>query len=208
VLGWRTRRLSATGATIALLLLLLSSCTSEDPSGDAAPVGSDPVESGETRGQDEVAAVGEPQTKLERARVEAQLRFARCMRRQGLDFPDPRPQPDGSFLHEPPENPAARAAYDRAGAICVKHFDAIRGVEMTPAERRELAKAIDRDREFARCMRAKGYGWPDPIPAEGGFRDDDLAAAGIDADDPQVVRDERDCMRRVGQPVPPDGSAR
>jgi hypothetical protein len=147
-------------------------------------------------------SVGEPRTKLERARVDAQLKFARCMRKQGLDFPDPRPQPDGSYLHEPPADPGERAAYNRAGATCVKHFDAIRGVEMTPAERRELAEAIDRDRAFARCMRERGYRWPDPIPAEGGFRVDDLEAAGIDADDPRVARDERVCMRRAGQPVP------
>ena len=174
----------------ALVLVVLSGCGGED--GLRGPSGAD--------------SVGQPRTKLERARAEAQLGFARCMRMQGLDFPDPRPQPDGSYFHEPPDDPGERAAYNRAGAKCVKHFDAIRDVGMTPAERRELAEAIDRDRVFARCMRAKGYPWPDPIPTEGGFRGEDLEAAAIDPEAPRISRDERACMRRAGQPVPPDTS--
>jgi hypothetical protein len=194
--------------TVSLLLVaLLAGCAGDDDAGTGderlAAAGGGGGRGADTPPREELPAANSPRTKLERARVKAQLNFARCMREQGLDYPDPRPNPDGSYFHEPPEDPAARAEYERAGAICVKHLDAIADVEMTPSERRELAEAIDRDREFARCMRDKGYPWPDPIPSDGGFRVDEIEAAGIDPDSPRVESDERDCMRVAGQPVPP-----
>jgi hypothetical protein len=204
--GMRTAFLLRRTATLAVLVLVAGCGGGDDGAeraGAAAGTSGGSRATAESGQRDDLPAANAPKTKLERARVEAQLKFARCMREQGLDFPDPRPNPDGSYAHEPPDDPAARAEYERAGAVCVKHFDAIRDVELTPAERRELAEAIDRDRVFARCMRDRGYAWPDPIPDEGGFRVDEIEAAGIDPESPRVERDERACMRRAGQPVPP-----
>jgi hypothetical protein len=138
------------------------------------------------------SAVLETRTPHERAVDDAQLAFARCMRTQGIDFPDPERRADGSYFHEPPPE-GQQAAYNRATDRCGVHFDRVNLVPMTAEERRELEEAIERDRQASGCMRRKGYDWPDPIPDQGAWYDDDLEAAGIDPDDPVVMRELAEC---------------
>jgi hypothetical protein len=45
-------------------------------------------------------------------------------------------------------------------------------------------------------MRDRGYSWPDPIPGEGAWYDDDLRSRGIDPDRPAVQRDLAACFAR------------
>ena len=95
-----------------------------------------------------------------RAMADAQAAFARCMRAQGVDFPDPRPG-GGGFELDPVSNPGLERRIEEAEAGC-------------EAERRAIAAAAprlsarDRRREleiglrYARCMREQGQQVPDP----------------------------------------------
>jgi hypothetical protein len=143
----------------------------------------------------------EEQTPRERAIARAQLRHARCMRNQGIDFPDPQPDEYGRYYHEPPPDGPAREAYEAAGAICVKHLDAIADVPLTPEEQRELAAAIERDRRITQCLRDRGLPWPDPIPEQGAWYDDEVEAAGIDWEAPHVRQAVQACEARFPDPA-------
>jgi hypothetical protein len=178
-------------------VLLLAACARDvgrPAAGGAAapPPPDDPVEASPLR---------EEQTLRERAIARAQLRHARCMRNQGIDFPDPQPDEYGRYYHEPPPEGPAREAYEAAGAICVKHFDAIADVPLTPEEQREFAAALERDRRITQCLRDRGLPWPDPIPGQGAWYDDDVEAAGIDWEAPHVRRAVQACEARFPDPA-------
>jgi hypothetical protein len=99
---------------------------------------------------------------------EALLAYARCMRDQGLDFPDPTPLPGGEmgFSSESLEH-LAPALLDRAFAVCGDRLDPIQGEPPSPDEE---ARWLDAVVEYARCMREHGIrDLPDPrVDYDGG----------------------------------------
>ena len=115
----------------------------------------------EPRGAGGVTAVGG------QAMVEAQAAFARCMRAQGVDFPDQRPG-GGGFALDPGANPGLERRIAKAEAKCAKERRAVAGAapKLSAEDRRRQLEAGLR---YARCMREHGQQVPDPrASAEGG----------------------------------------
>jgi hypothetical protein len=95
---------------------------------------------------------------------EGALKFARCMRGEGIDFPDPRKQTNGLVRvggpGQNPNDPRTRAAAEKCG----KHLERGGGEAPDPAQQ---AKFQDAFVKYARCMRAEGVDVPDPKPGQG-----------------------------------------
>ena len=97
------------------------------------------------------------------------LRFADCMRANGVDFPDPVVEADGTVtfgfhpgtgggsaeLGRDPDLPAARDA-------CVHLLEGLSFGPGSGASRFEVTESEDTLLEFARCMRANGVDMGDP----------------------------------------------
>ena len=95
------------------------------------------------------------------------LKFARCMRGEGVDFPDPKKEGSGLVkvgggTGQNPDDPRTRAAVDKCG----KHLQQGGGDAPDQAQQ---AKFQDAFVKYARCMRAKGVDVPDPKPGAGGM---------------------------------------
>ena len=91
--------------------------------------------------------------------IDAQLAFARCMRKQGLDFPDP--GADAAREFDPASQGVKETRLEQAEANCRKELEAVRDA----APRRspdDLASDRERTLSFARCMREHGQDVPDP----------------------------------------------
>jgi len=102
---------------------------------------------------------------------QAGLDFARCMREQGVDMPDPEVGERGMVMvgprraeGEPGGDQRPPAGFEEAHRACA-HFleDMIQDdhAKPDPAEQ-------DRALEFARCMRENGVDMPDPDFSDGG----------------------------------------
>ena len=115
-------------------------------------------------GEDPTSASGNAAAK-EKVR-EAELKFAECMRDEGIDMPDPGAEGRQEFKIggdsgiSPQEFEAARKA-------CEKYRKDIRP-ELTEEEQQEFKEAA---LAHARCMREHGIDFPDPtFTADGGAR--------------------------------------
>jgi hypothetical protein len=86
------------------------------------------------------------------------LRFAGCMRNQGVEIRDPKPGDPGVLLKRRAEDPATRQKVEKAWKACEQHLPEGFG---SP---RNDPKFKDQALKFARCMRANGADVPDPGP--------------------------------------------
>jgi len=140
-----------------------------------------------------VAACGSSSPAASRANgppTEAQLRqtqqavtaFASCMRSHGLaDFPDPNVSPRGFKQAFADQSPAFQTAYSACGHL----LPAGHSSNQSPAHSQAQIAAF---LAFARCLRARGYpNFPDPTTT-GDITHEMLASAGIDVQQPQLVR--------------------
>ena len=106
---------------------------------------------------------------------EGLLDFAQCMRREGLDFPDPTFDTDGNpqfdnleIQNEEEFEKAFENCEDILRNALPEQFDLDPEVE---------AALVDASLEFSQCMREQGIDFPDPKPGEFGFfafRDADI----------------------------------
>ena len=117
---------------------------------------------------------------------EAALKYAECMRRNGVDMPDPAPG-EGLRFTAPPGGPTA--TFERAERECRKHLEDVRPPELSEEEEREFR---ERALEHARCMREHGFDMPDPTFGEGG-RVEMRLGGGIDPNDPAFQEAQREC---------------
>ncbi len=94
---------------------------------------------------------------------DAMLEFARCMRANGVEIPDP--SGDGPIKIGPDdeEQPADQAALDKARKACEKYLPDIGGAGDRPDP-----KMQDQMLKFAKCMRDHGVDMPDPEFRGGG----------------------------------------
>jgi hypothetical protein len=83
---------------------------------------------------------------------DAMLKFARCMRQHGINFPDPTGSGPVSI------HITNQQAFDSAQTAC-ERYRAAGEKSISPAQR---AQFQDRALQFARCMRAHGVNLPDP----------------------------------------------
>lgn len=138
------------------------------------------------------AAGSDDRAKLERAA----LKHAECMRRQGVDVPDPKPGSGGIVLRGPAAG-GDPMAERRAMHKCERYLK-----NVPPPRLSDEQKAAMRDGalKHARCMRGEGIDFPDPRFDERGGATVKLDE-GFDPGDPRVREAERKCRRllpRVG----------
>jgi hypothetical protein len=88
---------------------------------------------------------------------QAQLKFAQCMRENGVEMPDP----DGSGRIEIKGRPGDRDKMQAAMKKC-EHF-----MQGAIAKRLEDPKVRDQMLKFAQCMREHGVDMADPQPGQG-----------------------------------------
>ncbi|PZG02790.1 hypothetical protein [Micromonospora deserti] len=111
---------------------------------------------------------------------ERALKFAQCMRDQGIDMPDP--GTDGSSVFG--KGAASKDKLDAATEACRQYMPD--GGEL----RQPSAERIDQLRKFAQCMREHGIAkFPDP-QADGLM---DIQGAGIDPEDAAYQAAEEAC---------------
>ena len=104
---------------------------------------------------------------VEKTFEEGVLDFARCMREEGINFPDPSFDVDGN-----PEfddlNIENEEEFDEAFVNCE---DILREAlpEQFDLDPEVEAALVDASLEFSQCMRDEGIDFPDPKPGEFGF---------------------------------------
>lgn len=136
----------------------------------------------------------------DRAKLEqAALKHAECMRREGIDVPDPKPGQGGLILAAPGSSDPG--ATKRAGGKCDKYLK-----DVPPPNLSEEEKTAMRDGALrhARCMRDQGIDFPDPkFDGKGGITVD--LGEGLDPADPRMRQAEQKCRKLL--PRPPGGAA-
>ena len=126
---------------------------------------------------------------------QAALKHAECMRRQGIDVPDPKPGEGGIILRGPGgrEDPGAQR---RAAKECDRYLRSVPPPKLSDEQR---AGMRDGALEHARCMRAQGLDFPDPrFDGNGGISVE--LGEGFDPSDPRVRRAERKCRKLLPRP--------
>jgi hypothetical protein len=98
---------------------------------------------------------------------EGALKFSKCMRDHGVDFPDPQHVGSGGIkltVHNiNPNDPKVKSAQN----ACQKYMQIGGGETIDPAKRAKLQEAA---LAFARCMRQHGVDIPDPqLSGKGGL---------------------------------------
>jgi hypothetical protein len=125
---------------------------------------------------------------------EAAVEFAECMRRNGVDMPDPQ----GGRLTLQQARPGEEATLERAQEACRKHMEDARPPEMSEEQQREFR---ERALEHAECMREQGIDMPDPTFGEGGgvrMR----VEGDVDPDSPAFQEAQRTCADTMPKPGP------
>jgi len=96
---------------------------------------------------------------------EGALRFAKCMRDHGIDFPDPQRVGSGGIKMTLKSGQADNARLQAAQKDCQKYMQVGGGRAPSAAERAQVQNAM---LDYARCMRAHGVDMPDPKFSSGG----------------------------------------
>ncbi|MET9634551.1 hypothetical protein ABZX92_44580 [Lentzea sp. NPDC006480] len=117
------------------------------------------------------------------------IKFAQCMRENGVNVPDPKEGEGGSMVFEAtpgeengglPDENKMNAAHE----ACKKYLKNGGAYEPPSPEQQ------DKMRQQAKCMRDKGYNWPDP-KFDGGGAAETLELPNMDDD--KVKQDMKDC---------------
>jgi hypothetical protein len=126
------------------------------------------------------------------------LKFAKCMREHGVDFPDPVQEGAGRIRLGGPgsknrmklDDPKMKTAQD----ACQKYLQSGGGPPMDPATK---AKMQDAFVAYAGCMRGKGINMPDPkVDGRGvGFKVTGGGKGGISPDSPVFQAADKSCHR-------------
>ena len=187
-----------TGAAVVVALVLalaLSACGGE----------------GGADGSDGVAALGDTSSEATaddgsaaKDRREGALEFARCMRQNGIDHPDP--DENGMFQIEPnqsfdPQSPEFR----EAAKACEKHLGELGPPpEPSPEERKKMEEQL---LALAKCMREQGIDMPDPDfgGERGGFAL--TLPEGLDPEDPDFRAAQEACREYSPEANPPGGGS-
>jgi hypothetical protein len=133
---------------------------------------------------------------------EGALKFAKCMRDHGLDFPDPQRQPDGGILQKaggkgkPGRRPEDDPKMKPALKDCQHFQDTGGGEAPSPAEE---AKMQDAFFAYAKCMRGKGINMPDP-KVSGGRVEMSIGRGGkVDPESPAFKVAEKACHKLLAE---------
>jgi hypothetical protein len=128
---------------------------------------------------------------------DAALKFAQCMRGQGIDFPDPRKDEDGGVQMGGPRvgEGVSRQKLDTAHKACEKHLRKIKRPDLSDEE---MARVRKDSLRHARCMRENGIDFPDPqFSADGGVTVKIEPGSGIDPRSPKFQSAEKACAKEL-----------
>jgi hypothetical protein len=120
--------------------------------------------------------------------------FAQCLRDQGIDAPAL--VDDETFTSPGPEIEAEHPGYEAAYDACIPIVEEVTGpfdVEMSPEE---IAEMQDGLLAIARCMRGRGYDYPDPLFGDDGMVIPDESEV-IGGPTDRYVEDWEDCADEV-----------
>jgi predicted aconitase len=128
---------------------------------------------------------------------QAELKFASCMRKEGIDMPDPTADGERQFRIGG-DSGISPEEFERAAEACEKYRKDIRP-ELTEEEQQEFKENA---LAHARCMREQGIDFPDPtFDAEGGATIRMQAGKGkINPEDPEFQAAEEKCGRLMERP--------
>jgi hypothetical protein len=177
----------------ALIVAALTAAVALPAFADASATG------GGDNGETGIVAAREAPTDLR----EAELAHARCMREQGINFPDPKFGEGGSITIEiGPEHgvdPSSKAFRD-ANAAC-GHLSEKARQNMPQPDPEHLEAMREHALEFAQCMREQGLDWPDPQFDDGGFTVM-LPPQGMSAEDLRIREATEACEGALPAPLP------
>jgi hypothetical protein len=122
------------------------------------------------------------------------LKQARCLRRHGIDVPDPKPG-RGLIMDSRIANPEQ---FERAQRACEKEVGKPPVPELSEEEQREFR---ERALKHARCMRAQGIDFPDPTFGPNGEVRIELGRGGDGPplDDPAFKAADAKCRKYLGK---------
>ena len=183
---WRGWNLVGAAAVLCAALVA-GACGGESESPEVASLGGG---STQTEATTTGASSDDPQ--------EIVLEYTKCMRKEGIDLPDPdfSNGPRGGFRVQlgpggvDPDDPKFQAAREKCGPILAslrQQFD--------PERQEEFQKAA---LEFAKCMREQGIDFPDPDfsggqPGGRGGPGGAFGGAGVDRNDPKFREAQEAC---------------
>jgi hypothetical protein len=160
-------------AALPLALLLLGGCGTEDGGDGVASAGN---------GQTEETSASEPSLTPH----EMGVKFAQCMRENGVDIDDPKP---GEGIQMKLEG-VDRATVEAAQEACREYSPQ---QNAGPEQQAEMA---ERGRQFAQCMRDNGVeAFQDPDPNQPGIRIDRSVA-----EDPDFEAAQQTCQELLAAP--------
>jgi len=147
----------------------------------------------ESSADEDGTTIGKP----DEATKQAELKFAQCMREQGIDFPDP--QAGGRGLTRIGEGSSPEELRE-AEKACEEYRKAIKPPELSEEQQQKFKDAA---LEHARCMRDHGIDFPDPTFSEDGGATVKIGkGSGIDPDDPDFKAAEKDCREIMEEARP------
>jgi hypothetical protein len=131
---------------------------------------------------------------------EAALKYAQCMRKHGVDMPDPQFNGRGMSIQMggPDTKRMPKATMDAAQRACQKIMEKVKPRSMS---KEDQTKAREAALKMARCMRARGFDFPDPQFGTGGeIRQKIGFGRGNDPEDPRFQAAMTACAKASGGP--------
>jgi hypothetical protein len=129
---------------------------------------------------------------------DAALKYAQCMRKHGVDMPDPQFNGNGMSMQigGPGKARIPKATMDEAQQACRKIMESVKPPSMS---KEDQAKARESALKMARCMREHGIDFPDPQFGQGGeIRQKIGPRAGANPDDPRFQEAMKACAKASG----------
>jgi hypothetical protein len=128
----------------------------------------------------------------------AALEYAQCMRKNGVDMPDPQFD-GGGIMQRGPDEKTPRATLEKAEAACKEISDAMKPSEPPSEEEQKAMK--EAALAHAQCMRDHGIEkFPDPtFSADGGMQVRIDKRSGVDPEDPDFQKAQEACRDEMPQ---------
>jgi len=194
-----TRRivLTALAAFLLALTAFASGCGSSSSDTGVAALDNQTTTGGASSHKSSSTSTSDPQ--------DAAIKWARCMRKNGVDVPDPQVSSDGGTIRIGPGAGAARGSFDRestkfraAMKTCGTPFGNARLPERSEADRAALQETM---LSFAKCMRRHGVDMPDPQfgGSGGGLFQFGGRGSGIDPENPRFRAAQKACEPIIQQ---------
>ena len=144
--------------------------------------------------EEEPASAASGQQSDEPKLRDAAVKFAQCMRENGVEkFPDPDPN-GGTRIAIGPESGIDEDEFEAASKKCEQYQEDIRP-QLSEAEQAEFKEQA---LEHARCMREHGIDFPDPEFSEGGKVTQRLAKGRVDPNDADFKAAEKEGGGGIG----------